>query len=225
MKIKGVIFDLDGTLANTLEDLKDSLNMAMKELGLPLHDDESVIKCLNNGMKVFVQRAVPENLRSDDMLARVAERYHHYYSLNYINKTYFYDGISELLSNLKMQGVRLAVISNKDNRYTQDIIRVLDKEQNIDIAYGFREGIPHKPSPESVFGILEELNIKPEEALLVGDSEVDVKTAKNAGMKSVGVLWGFKGKAAFAENAPDYLAEKPGEIINILMEMNENGTF
>ena len=110
MKIKGVIFDLDGTLANTLEDLKDSLNMAMSELSLPLHNDESVIRCLNNGMKVFIQRAVPEKLRTEELLSRVAEHYHHYYKLNHMNKTYFYDGISDLLTTLKSRyGIKLAV--------------------------------------------------------------------------------------------------------------------
>lgn len=220
MRIKGVVFDLDGTLANTLEDLKDSLNMAMTELSLPLHTDESVIKCLNNGMKVFIQRAVPEELRTEELLSRVAERYHHYYKLNHMNKTYFYDGINEMLKALKSEyGLKLAVISNKDNSYTKNIVDTLDTSHCIDVAYGYREGIPHKPDPESVFEIMDELELKPEETLFVGDSEVDVKTAVNAGIKSIGVLWGFKGMDAFTEHKPDFFAEKAEDIIKIITEM------
>ena len=220
MKIKGVIFDLDGTLANTLQDLKDSINMAMKDLNLPLHDDESVIKCLNNGMKVFIERSVPQELRNEKILAQVSEKYHHYYSINYINKTCFYDGIDELLDYLKKEcGVKIAVISNKDNLYTKNIVNKLDINKNIDIAYGFREGIPHKPAPESVLGIMEELSLKKEETIFVGDSNVDVKTAINADLVSVGVLWGFKGNNSFPEEQPDYLIEKPVDLINILQEM------
>ncbi|MBQ9920767.1 MAG: HAD family hydrolase [Clostridia bacterium] len=220
MRIKGVVFDLDGTLANTLEDLKDSLNMAMTELSLPLHTDESVMKCLNNGMKVFVQRAVPEDMRTEELLSRVSERYHHYYKLNHMNKTYFYDGINSLLTALKSEyGLKLAVISNKDNSYTKNIVNTLDTAKCIDVAYGYREGIPHKPSPESVFGIMNELGLKPDEVILVGDSEVDIKTALNAGIKSIGVLWGFKGMEAFTEYKPDFFAQKPSDIINILTEM------
>jgi len=220
MRIKGVVFDLDGTLANTLEDLKDSLNMAMTELSLPLHTDESVMKCLNNGMKVFVQRAVPEDMRTEELLSRVSERYHHYYKLNHMNKTYFYDGINSLLTDLKSEyGLKLAVISNKDNSYTKNIVNTLDTAKCIDVAYGYREGIPHKPSPESVFGIMNELGLKPDEVILVGDSEVDIKTALNAGIKSIGVLWGFKGMEAFTEYKPDFFAQQPSDIINILTEM------
>lgn len=220
MKIKGVLFDLDGTLANTLEDLKDSLNMAMAELGLPLHDDESVIRCLNNGMKMFVMRSVPQELRTDELLEKVACKYHHYYSLNHMKKTFFYDGVTELLSTLKNKyGMKLAVISNKDNLYTKNIVKALDKENCIDIAYGFREGIPHKPSPESVFAILEELGLEKEEAVFVGDSNVDVKTAINAGLTSVGVLWGFKGRNSFPDEQPDYTIENPIDLENILLEM------
>ncbi|MBE6688124.1 MAG: HAD family hydrolase [Ruminococcaceae bacterium] len=220
MKIKGVLFDLDGTLANTLQDLKDSLNMAMSDLGLPLHDDEGVIKCLNNGMKMFIMRSVPEELRTDELLERVSEKYHHYYSLNHIKKTYFYDGINELLHRLKaVYGMKIAVISNKDNLYTKNIVNALDTEHCVDIAYGFREGIPHKPAPDSVYGIIEELGLKKEEVVLVGDSNVDVKTARNAGITSFGVLWGFKGAQSFTDEQPDYLLEKPCEIEKFLLEM------
>lgn len=220
MKIKGVIFDLDGTLANTLEDLKDSLNMAMSDLSLPLHDNESVIRCLNNGMKVFIRRAVPEELRTDELLEQVSQKYHHYYSLNHMNKTYFYDGINELLDCLKHRyGLKLAVLSNKDNLYTQNIVKTLDINNAIDAAYGFREGIPHKPSPEGVFDIMKQLGLQKQETVFVGDSSVDVETAANAELKSVGVLWGFKGMAAFTDKKPDYIIEKPMDLVNILQEM------
>lgn len=220
MKIKGVIFDLDGTLANTLEDLKDSLNMAMTDLSLPLHNNESVIKCLNNGMKMFVRRSVPEELRTDELLEKVSLKYHHYYRLNHMNKTFFYDGINDLLHTLKAEfGLKIAVISNKDNLYTKNIVNALDINHDVDVAYGFRDGIPHKPSPESVFGVMEELGITKEETVFVGDSNVDVKTAANAGIPSIGVLWGFKGRASFPEEQPNYLAEKPEDIKNILLEM------
>ncbi|MBQ9940119.1 MAG: HAD family hydrolase [Clostridia bacterium] len=217
MSIKGVVFDLDGTLANTLNDLKDSINMAMNDLGLPEHDIESVVRCLNNGMKVFIQRAVPEELRTEEMLEKVAKSYHHYYSINYMNKTCFYDGIQEMLSVLKNElGLKLAVISNKDDVYTRKIVETLDKQKTIDVAYGFREGIPHKPSPESVFGIMEELGLTPGDTIFVGDSEVDVKTAQNAGLKCIGVLWGFKGKESFVENKPDYTVDNPQQIVDII---------
>lgn len=220
MRIKGVIFDLDGTLANTIADLKDSLNMAMHDLSLPLHDDESVIRCLNNGMKVFIRRSVPEELRTDELLEKVSQKYHHYYKLNHMNKTRFYDGITELLECLKKQyGIKIAVLSNKDNLYTQNIVNALDVGKNVDVAYGFREGIPHKPSPEGVIDIMNKLGLRKDETVFVGDSEVDVKTAANAGLASIGVLWGFKGIESFVETKPDYLIEKPMDLINILQEM------
>lgn len=111
------------------------------------------------------------------------------------------------------------MLSNKDNLYTQNIVNALDVGKNVDVAYGFREGIPHKPSPEGVIDIMNELDLRKDETVFVGDSEVDVKTAANAGLASIGVLWGFKGIESFVETKPDYLIEKPMDLINILQEM------
>lgn len=220
MKAKGIIFDLDGTLANTLQDLKDSLNMAMKDLGLPLHDDLSVIKCINNGMKVFIERSVPQELRSQELLQQVSEKYRYYYGLNHIKKTHFYDGIDDLLFSLKNKyNMSIGVVSNKDDSYTKNIINALDNNKLISFAYGYREGFAHKPSPESVLDVIDKFGLEKEQVVFVGDSDVDVKTAKNAGIVSIGVLWGFKGIESFTEEKPDFLAKKPEDIEKILLQI------
>lgn len=211
MKYDLVIFDLDGTILDTLEDLCDSVNYALDRLGFPKRTLVEVRNFLGNGIRKLVECALPQGSDEkcvEEMLAIHRE----YYSVHCADKTKPYEGIKEMLGELKERGIKLAVLSNKPDYAVKILCE--DYFPNVfDAAYGFREGIERKPSPEAVEGLLEELGVPREKAVYVGDSEVDVRTAKNAGLDMMIVEWGFRDREFLIANGAVNLVSAPSGIL------------
>lgn len=214
--IKLLIFDLDGTLLNTLEDLTDSTNYALKEFNFPTRTIEEVRNFVGNGVAKLIERAIP-NGRENANFEKCLEVFKQNYAENMNNKTAPYAGIINLLQTLKSKNYKIAVVSNKFDiavkglcaRYFADLV---------DIAIGENEkaGIKKKPAPDTVNQVLKEFNISNTEAIYIGDSEVDIMTAKNSKMDCISVTWGFKDREFLIENNAKIIVDSPDEIINIL---------
>lgn len=213
---KTVIFDLDGTLLNTLDDLADSTNYALSKFGYPTRTIEEVRQFVGNGVAKLIERAIPEgknNPNFEKCLAIFKENY----AQNMYNKTAPYNGIIEMLSNLKSKGIKIAVVSNKFDLAVKELCKKYF-EGFIDFAAGENEaqGIKKKPAPDTVISVLNEFNFAPEDAVYVGDSDVDIMTAKNSKMPCISVTWGFRDKKFLLENGATILINAPSEIYNHL---------
>lgn len=213
---KAVIFDLDGTLLNTLVDLADSTNYALSRFGYPTRTIEEVRQFVGNGVAKLIERAIPEgknNPNFEKCLAIFKENY----AQNMYNKTAPYNGIIEMLSNLKSKGIKIAVVSNKFDLAVKELCKKYF-EGVIDFAAGENEaqGIRKKPAPDTVISVLNEFNFAPEDAVYVGDSDVDIMTAKNSKMPCISVTWGFRDEEFLLENGATILINAPSEIYNHL---------
>lgn len=213
---KAVIFDLDGTLLNTLDDLADSTNYALSRFGYPTRTIDEVRQFVGNGVAKLIERAIPEgknNPNFEKCLAIFKENY----AQNMYNKTVPYNGIIEMLSNLKSKGIKIAVVSNKFDLAVKELCKKYF-EGFIDFAAGENEaqGIKKKPAPDTVISVLNEFNFAPEDAVYVGDSDVDIMTAKNSKMPCISVTWGFRDEKFLLENGATILINAPSEIYNHL---------
>lgn len=213
---KAVIFDLDGTLLNTLDDLADSTNYALSRFGYPTRTIEEVRQFVGNGVAKLIERAIPEgknNPNFEKCLAIFKENY----AQNMYNKTAPYNGIIEMLSNLKSKGIKIAVVSNKFDLAVKELCKKYF-EGFIDFAAGENEaqGIKKKPAPDTVISVLNKFNFAPEDAVYVGDSDVDIMTAKNSKMPCLSVTWGFRDEKFLLENGATILINAPSEIYNHL---------
>lgn len=213
---KAVIFDLDGTLLNTLDDLADSTNYALSRFGYPTRTIEEVRQFVGNGVAKLIERAIPEgknNPNFEKCLAIFKENY----AQNMYNKTAPYNGIIEMFSNLKSKGIKIAVVSNKFDLAVKELCKKYF-EGFIDFAAGENEaqGIKKKPAPDTVISVLNEFNFAPEDAVYVGDSDVDIMTAKNSKMSCISVTWGFRDEKFLLENGATILINAPSEIYNHL---------
>lgn len=209
-----VIFDLDGTLLNTLEDLKDGVNHVLKEHGYPQRTLEEVRQFVGNGIRRLMELAVPEGV-AGEMFEEVFEEFHTYYTAHCQIKTCAYDGILELLQELKEQGYALAIVSNKNQGAVSELNEIYFKEW-IETAIGQTDGIRKKPAPDTVLQALKMLGKEKETALYVGDSEVDFQTAENAGMDCVLVTWGFRTTEELETFTPVARIKRPQELLNVL---------
>ena len=209
-----VIFDLDGTLLNTLEDLADGVNHVMEENGYPKRTLEEVRHFVGNGIRRLMEQAVPESVTGDEF-ERVFEEFRSYYTEHCQIKTRAYDGIMQLLDTLKKQGYAMAIVSNKNHAAVCELNEIYFKEY-IKVAIGQKDGIRKKPAPDTVIQALKELGKEKETALYVGDSEVDFATAKNSGMDCALVTWGFRTKNELAEFEPTVFIDQPEELLAVL---------
>lgn len=219
--IKLVIFDLDGTIANTIEDLADSADRALEENGFPPHTLAEYKHFVGNGVKKLIERAVPDGTDEEET-KRIFDRFSLIYQNNCLNKTRPYDGICELIDELKEAGIRCAVASNKPDEFSKRIVSHLFKENSFDIVIGKREGIPPKPDPMIIKEILEKLSTAADEAVIAGDSDVDVYTAHNAGIRCIGCEWGFRGREELEKAGADAVAVTPSQIYSIVKMINNN---
>lgn len=215
MAIKAVIFDLDGTLLNTYEDLANAVNFALKENGYPEHEPEKFKVFTGNGTDVMIMRALPVYCRNEETLKKIREIYFQYYNAHSGECTRVYDGIMELLQELKLKGIRLAVTSNKIEFMTQSVIKEYFGGV-FDYVTGQGEGVAPKPDPSMVKKAMNALSVEPSECLYVGDTDVDAQTGKNSGIFTVGVLWGFRDEKELRENGADVIVSKPLEILNYI---------
>lgn len=211
---KTIIFDLDGTLLNTLEDLKNSTNYALSCFGYPERTLEEIRRFVGNGIRKLIERAVPEGTSSDDM-DKVFEKFRPYYMEHSQDKTCPYSGIMEVLAFLKRNGYQMAIVSNKNDAAVKDLAQYYFRGY-IDVAIGEREGIQRKPAPDSVLEAMRLLNADAETTVYVGDSDVDWKTAANAGLDCISVTWGFREEEELQSLNPEYIIGKPEELIEIV---------
>lgn len=219
MKFKGIIFDLDGTLVNSLGDLADSMNIVLEKYGFPSHELQEYKLFIGNGLKNLVYEALPEESRDENLLIECYDSMMKEYRKNCINKTQPYDGILELLEELAASEMKLAVFSNKVDDLTKKVVKALLPNHNFEVILGASSEIPRKPSPIGALQISQQLRLSPEELIYVGDTDVDMKTANSAGMFSVGVLWGFRTKEELSKNGARYLLNHPWELIQMLKEI------
>lgn len=217
-KYKGAVFDLDGTLLNTIADLTDSLNEAMAAMNFPLFSQDEVMQMVGNGFRNLITRALPENRRSEEEIRRGLCLFDEAYSRNYARKTSPYPGITELIETLSRRGICLAVDSNKRDDYTNALIRKWFPSVTFTGIYGEREkeGIPKKPSPAAALALAAQMELPPREILFVGDSRPDMETGRNAGMDCAGVTWGFRDQDELIANGAAYLIAKPKELLELL---------
>ncbi|MCM1257133.1 MAG: HAD-IA family hydrolase [Roseburia sp.] len=211
---KAVIFDLDGTLLDTLEDLKDSVNAALRAYGCRERSLDEIRDFVGNGIRNLLIKAV-EGGSEHPEFENIFQYFQEDYKKNCKNKTKPYDGIMELLWKLKENGTKLAVVSNKADFAVKDLNLFYFKGLDM-IAIGEREGVKRKPSPDVVYETLKELQIEKEEAVYVGDSEVDIQTARNAQIPCLSVLWGFRKKEFLMEQGGCVFVETPKELLSLL---------
>ncbi len=208
---KAVIFDLDGTLLNTLDGLKDSTNYALKNLGYAPHSAENIRKFVGNGVSKLIERAIPGGKSNSDF-ETCLKLFKTHYSETMLQATKPYAGIIELLNELKQKDIKIAVLSNK---FDAAVKLLCEKYFSglIGVAVGESEKTPPKPNPQGVLSILQYFNLTEDDVIFVGDSEVDVRTAKNAGVNCVGVLWGFREKEILEKEGADVIINQPDELI------------
>ena len=214
--IKLVIFDLDGTLLNSLEDLAASTNYALRRHGYPEHELSAYRYFVGNGIDKLLERALPESVRTHENMLKIKEDFVVYYAVHKADFTAPYAGIPELLGELKKQGMLLAVASNKYHEATVVLIPEYFGEGLFDFVFGQREGVPIKPDPTIVFDIIKAAGVKKEEVLYVGDSGVDMQTAVNSGVTSIGVTWGFRDQRELLDNGACHIVNHPSEILEVI---------
>ncbi len=206
------VFDLDGTLLSTLEDLTTSTNYALQTHGLPMHSIDDVRRFVGNGVKKLIERAVPgglENPKFEDVYAT----FRSHYMEHSLDTTRPYPGISETLGELKRRGKRIAVVSNKFYTATQELCRHFFRN-SVEVAIGEREGIRKKPAPDTVEEALRQLGVDKADAVYIGDSDVDVATARNSGLPCISVLWGFRDKDFLIQNGAETFITEPSQLLD-----------
>lgn len=213
---KLVIFDLDGTLLNTIADLAAATNQALQHYGYPTHDTEAYRFFVGNGINKLFERALPEDERTKENVLKIRSRFVPYYDEHNADLSCPYPGIPELLSVLQQEEIMLAVASNKYQAATRKLIAHYFPAINFVEVLGQREGIPAKPDPSIVHDIIAKAGVKKEEVLYVGDSNVDMQTAHNAGVTAVGVAWGFRPRRELEALHPAYIIEKAAELLSLL---------
>lgn len=209
-----VIFDLDGTLLNTLFDLADSVNWALQKYNMPLRSVEEVRAFVGNGLRNLMDQAVPEG-EKNPVFETLFEEFREYYKRHCNIKTAPYEGIMELLEKLKEQGHPMAIVSNKIDSGVKELNEIHFSDY-VEVAIGEREGIARKPAPDSVFEALRLLGVAKENAVYVGDSDVDIQTANNADVKCITVLWGFRDAEFLAEHGAKVMIQNPLELLEYL---------
>lgn len=212
MSFKAVIFDLDGTLLNTLEDLSDSVNLVLDMYEYPQHTLEEYRLIIGNGAKNLMEKSLPQGV-SPELVDEALSIYKNTYREHFADKTRPYEGICDMLTELNKCKIKISVCSNKHNDAVVSLVNLLLPKDVFVCIQGDCDGIPRKPDPTSSFDMARKMGVSPKETVYVGDSMVDMLTAKNAGMLPVGVLWGFRGKEELVDNGASVLLENPSELM------------
>lgn len=215
---KLVIFDLDGTLLNTIADLATATNQALQHYGYPVHAVDDYRFFVGNGINKLFERALPADERNEENILRIRSRFVPFYDEHNADLSRPYPGIPELLDELQGWGVKMGVASNKYQAATRKLVAHYFAGINFTEVLGQREGIPVKPDPSIVHELISKANVRPEEVLYVGDSGVDMQTARNAGVTAVGVTWGFRPKAELEAFHPAHIIETAKDLLLLLHE-------
>ena len=218
---KLIIFDLDGTLLNTIADLAQATNQALQQYNYSTHDVESYRFMVGNGINKLFERALPDSERTTRNILKIRESFLAYYDKHNADLTTPYEGIEILLDTLQKQGYMLAVASNKYQAATSKLIEKYFPQIHFCEVYGQRENIPAKPSPQVVETIMQSTCTTADEVVYIGDSDVDMMTGKNAKVTTVGVSWGFRPRTELEQHNPSFIADKAADIWEFIRKMNE----
>lgn len=205
------VFDMDGTILNTLDDLMDSTNFALKNNGLKERSLEEIRFFVGNGIQKLIERAVPQGT-SKEVFEKVFADFKSHYKIHCADKTSYYDGIPSVIQTLRKMGVKTAVVSNKADFAVQELVEVYFKGL-FDVALGERAGVSKKPSPDMVNAALSVLGVEKEAAFYIGDSDVDFETAKNSSLDFIGVSWGFRGRKFLENLGSKNIIDSPCELL------------
>lgn len=216
MTIKTAIFDLDGTLLDTLQDLADAGNRVLAECNYPQHPVEAYKHFVGDGLRVLMERITPENTTSSEIDA-CCEAFHTIYSENWDKNSKPYVDIERMLMQLRDRGVRCSVLSNKPHAFTAIYIERFFPKSEFEVVFGQREGVNKKPDPAGAIEIAEKMGVDPSECIYVGDTAVDMQTGKAAGMFTIGVLWGFRDLEELKQNDADLIVTSPMEIVEYVI--------
>ena len=216
--MKIIVFDLDGTLLNSLEDLADSANWVLEQHGFPTHPVDAYRYFVGDGVRKLIERILPQEERTEARIEQCRQEFVAYYKVHMEDKTSVYEGITELLVELKNRGLKIAVATNKVHIAVKPLMEKYFPEIRFDSMIGQREGVPVKPAPQIMFDILRETGCEPSEALHVGDTATDMQLAHNAGVTPVGVLWGYRPLEELQEAGAKFIIEKPEELLGLVHE-------
>lgn len=220
LKYTHVIFDLDGTILDTLEDLADACNWMLAQHGWPEHDLDAYRYFVGNGMVRLVQRATPDHAQEPDLQKQALSEFMARYDAHKADKTRPYDGVPRLLTRLKELGVHIAVLTNKMDTAAKPVVEQYYPGV-FHLVQGALPGLPVKPDPTLLCRVMERMGAKPERTLFVGDSNVDIQTARNGGLAGCGVLWGFRTRQELEEEGAAYIASRPEDILSIVLGNNK----
>ena len=215
MKYQAVLFDMDGTVLDTLDDLCDSINHSLAEFSLPQVSREHVRQCLGNGAAFLVSHSIPAG-SSPELEADVLAFYKPWYDAHCLIKTAPYEGILPMMQSLKEQGLRLAIISNKPDRAVQELSDAFFPGL-LELSVGESPSVRRKPAPDTVLTAASQIGLSVDQCVYVGDSEVDLQTARNAGMDCISVTWGFRDEAQLIEAGASVLVRTPEELESLLL--------
>ncbi|MDR0472152.1 MAG: HAD family hydrolase [Treponema sp.] len=213
IKFRGVIFDCDGTLIDTLGDLASAMNKILEKRGFPLFAEESYRDKVGWGLKKLALLSIPPEKQDDDMAEEIAAELYKNYSENPLGFTKPYPGIPELVAELKRRKIKLAVLTNKSDPAAQIVIGSLFPQGSFDIVQGQINGKPCKPDPAAAWEIITSLNLTPRETIFAGDSEIDIHTALDSGCHAVGVSWGYRSREDIIEAGAERIIDRPEELL------------
>ena len=212
-KIKALIFDLDGTLADTIPAITEAVNMTLFDLGLPPRTQIEVESFIGQGPRHLISESLPADKNNAELLDKALKLYDQNYALTYLHTDSLYDGIKDVLTTLS-KNYKIAVLSNKQDEYVKELIKQLIPDGICEFAYGTINGIPAKPNPTTALKLASALEVDPSECVLIGDSEIDIATAKNAGFDCISVTWGYADKRKLLENGAQNTVGLPTELLD-----------
>ena len=212
-RYKAVVFDLDGTLLDTLEDLGDAVNRVLAERGFPTHPMDAYRYFVGDGSAILVERALPESVRGTDVYRECLAAFMADYDKSWKVKTRLYDGVSEMLDALTARSIDMAILSNKSHGFTVNCVQDLLPKWRFAAVFGLRDDVPRKPDPAGALEIAELLKLAPEQIIYLGDTAIDMQTAVSAGMFAVGALWGFRTGEEMLKNGAAALIEHPSDLL------------
>lgn len=218
--IKAVLFDLDGTIANSIKDLANATNIALMKYGFPTRRTEEFRYFVGDGIPKMLERALPEGEATEEAVEKLLAVFKPFYAVHYADNTLPYEGVTELISSLKADGFKIAVVTNKAQDMADIVVNKLYGNV-FDMVFGKREGIPAKPDPTAALMTMESLGVTPQECVFIGDSGVDIAAAVNSSAFPVGVLWGFRDREELIQNGARYIIEKPVELLELIRELNK----
>ena len=221
MNFKGIIFDLDGTLADTGGDLANAINLMLGSFGFEKKTNEEILKHINFGARAFVNGCLPGEIKNapdyEKFLDDALNRYMKFYEAHCFETTYLYDGIAECILSLRKHKLKMCVLSNKRDNMTKKITGALLNQDYFIEILGATERFPHKPEPDSALYLADKMGFAPEEIVFIGDSDIDMITAANAGMFALGVTWGYRAESVLVNAGAKKTVHNPGEILDFIL--------